>query len=192
MKKAALLSALLPGLGEAYAGHSTRAVVQMSAEAAIWISYATFQVQEDLRSDRARDFAVHYAGALANGDEEYYKAVGQALRAEGPGQWNEYVRRQERDTGEDVGREYTGQEAWAWTSDERFEDYRELRRDMLSADENATTALAFAIVNRVVSVVSVCQAVRSDHKHAEQALGFRLDSGASSRQVARLGIWNRF
>src|SRR5262245_32726877 len=40
--KAALLSALLPGLGEAYSGHKYRAVVQGSAEAAIWISYATF------------------------------------------------------------------------------------------------------------------------------------------------------
>jgi hypothetical protein len=189
--QAALMSAALPGLGEAYTGHTNRAVMSMTAEAAIWISYATFQVQENLRGDRAREFAIHYAGAITNGDEDYYKAVGQFERAEGAGMWNEFVRRELRDTGETVGREYTGAEAWAWTSEDRFGQYRDLRRDMLTADDRAKGALAFAILNRVVSVVSVVQAVRSDHKR-EQQLGLRLESGDSPTQLARLGLWNRF
>jgi hypothetical protein len=189
--QAALMSALLPGLGEAYTGHTTRALLSGGAEAAIWISYATFKVQEDNREDRSREFANYYAGALTNGDEDYYKAVGQFVRAEGPGMWNEFVRRQARDTGEIVGREYTGSEAWAWTSDQRFIDYRELRRDQLTAEDHAQAALACAIVNRVISVVSVSQAVRSDHKR-EQELGLRLDPGQSPLQYARLGLWNRF
>jgi hypothetical protein len=185
------MSAFLPGLGEAYTGHTTRALISGSAEAAIWISYATFKVQENVRGDRSREFAVHYAGALASGDEDYFKAVGQFVRAEGAGMWNEYVRRQARDTGEVIGREYVGPEAWAWTSDERYADYRDLRRDMLTANDHASSALAFAIVNRVVSVVSVMQAVRSDHKH-EQRLGLRLDAGTSPTQIARVGLWNPF
>ena len=189
--KAALLSAALPGLGEAYSGHTNRAIVQGSVEAGIWISYATFKVQEDLRGDRARDFAIHYAAAVPNGDEDYYKAVGQFLRAEGPGMWNEYVRRQERDTGEDVGREYTGAEAWAWTSEERYVDYRVLRRDMLTAGDRATNMLAFAILNRVVSVASVVQAVRSDHAKAHE-FGLRIEPGDGLLEIGRLGLWNRF
>lgn len=191
--KAAALSALVPGLGEAYAGHTTRALVSGSVEAGLWISYATFKVQEDLRSDRAIEYAVAYAGARAGGDEDYFKAVGQYLRAEGPGMWNEYVRRTERDTGENVGREYTGDEAWAWTSEGRYRDYRELRREMLSADDHASNTLALLIVNRVVSVASVVQAVRSDHRRTNEGFGLRLEGGRSPQEpLARLGVWSRF
>jgi hypothetical protein len=191
LKRAALYSALLPGLGEAYSGHPYRAVVQGSAEAAIWISYATFKVQKGLRGDRAREFAIYYAGAVQSGNEDYFKAIGQYLRAEGPGMWNEYVRRRARDTGEIVGREYTGAEAWAWTSQDSFDRYRILRRDMLTAGDHATNTLAFLLLNRVVSVVSVVQAVRSDHAHARE-FGLRIDPGYAPLQVARVGLWDRF
>jgi hypothetical protein len=191
--KAAALSALLPGLGEAYSGHTTRAIISGSAEAAIWISYATFKVQEDLRADRAIEYAVQNASALDNGDDDYYKAMSQYARAEGPGQWNEYVRRTERDAGEEVGREYTGNEAWAWNSEQHLLQYRTLRRESLHAGDHATNALAFLLVNRIISVVSVVQAVRSDHHKAEKQLGLRFESGGSFHQPeARLGLWNRF
>jgi hypothetical protein len=191
LKRAMLYSALVPGLGEAYSGHPYRAVLQGSAEAAVWTSYATFKVQEGLREDRAREFAIHEAGAVPNGDEDYYKAVGQYLRAEGPGMWNEFVRRRARDTGEVVGREYTGAEAWAWTSEASFDRYRKLRRDMLTAGDRATNTLAFALLNRVVSVVSVMQAVRADHAH-EHRLGMRIDPGRDPFEVARIGLWEHF
>jgi len=191
--KAAMLSALLPGLGEAYSGHTTRAVISGSAEAAIWVSYATFKVQEDLRADRAIEYAIANAGALSNGDDDYYKAMSQYARAEGPGMWNEYVRRKERDEGEEVGREYTGAEAWAWTSDQHLLQYRTLRRESLHAGDHATNALALLLVNRIISVVSVVQAVRSDHHKAAQQLGLRFESGGSLlHPEARLGLWNRF
>jgi hypothetical protein len=191
--KAAALSALLPGLGEAYAGHSTRAVLSGSAEAGLWISYATFKVQEDVRGDRAIEYAVSYAGATPDGDEDYYKAVGQYMRAEGPGMWNEYVRRKQRDTGEVVGVEYTGTDAWAWTATDRYVDYRQLRRDMLSAGDHASNMLALLLVNRVVSVASVVQAVRGDHRREAERLGLRFEGGGSpSEPLARLGVWSRF
>lgn len=191
--RAALLSALLPGLGEYYTGHTTRAAISGTAEGAIWVSYATFKVQEDVRGERAIEYANAYAGAQPGGDEDYYKAIGQFRRAEGPGMWNEFVRRRERDTGEVVGREYTGSEAWAWTSIDRFIDYRQLRKDQLTAGDRATNALAFALVNRIVSVVSVVQAVRSDHARSERALGLRIEArpGLEASEW-RVGLGGRF
>lgn len=194
MYKAALLSALVPGLGEYVSGHKTRALISGSLEAAVWTSYITFKVQEDLRGDRAREYAVSFAGALPDADENYYKAVGMFLRTEGPGQWNEFVRRRERDTGEIVGRQYASDEAWAWTSLDRFIEYRLLRRDMLAAEENARDTLAIAIVNRIASIVSVVQAMRSDaNEEEERGLGLKLEMGTTPREpLARVGLWNRF
>lgn len=194
MYKAALLSALVPGLGEYYSGHRHRALISGAAEAGIWTSFVTFKVQEGLRRDRSIEYALAFAGARPGGDEDYFKAMGQFVRAEGPGQWNEFVRRRSRDTGEVVGREYTGDEAWAWTSIDRFIEYRQLRRGMLSADEHAQNAIAFAVANRIISIVSVVQAVRSDsHHHKEGGLGLRLEfDGLGAAPGARLGFVNRF
>lgn len=191
--RAAFLSALVPGLGEYYTGHRYRALVSGTLEGAVWTSFVTFKVQEQLRGDRAIEYATSYAGAAAGADEEYYKAVGQFLRAEGPGQWNEFVRRRARDTGEIVGREYEGGEAWAWTSLDRFIDYRQLRKGKLTAADRATNALAFALVNRIVSVVSVVQAVRSDHSRSERALGLRLEAHPGLEAPEwRVGLGGRF
>jgi len=192
--RAALLSALVPGLGEYVSGHRTRALISGAAEAGIWTSFITFKVQEDLRSDRAREYAFAFAGARPGGDEDYFKAMSLFVRAEGPGQWNEFVRRRSRDTGEVVGREYFGDEAWAWTSIERFIEYRQLRRGMLSADDHAKNAIAFAIANRIVSIVSTVQAIRSDSHHAEEGgLGLRLEfGGPGAAPGACLGLVNRF
>jgi len=107
--------------------------------------------------------------------------------------WNEYVRRKERDEGEEVGREYVGDEAWAWTSDQHLLQYRTLRRESLHAGDHATNALALLLVNRVISVVSVIQAVRSDHHQAAKQLGLRFEPGGTLlHPEARLGLWNRF
>src|SRR5881628_3525722 len=44
--RAALLSAVLPGAGEYYIGHTSRALLMGTLEGAVWTSYITFRVQE--------------------------------------------------------------------------------------------------------------------------------------------------
>jgi hypothetical protein len=195
MRKAVLLSALLPGLGEAYSGHNARALVFFTLEGGIWISYATFKTQESLRQDRATAFAAATAGALPNGDDAYYSAMAQFLRSDGPGQWNEFVRRRERDFGEVVGVEYHGEAGWAWPSEDHFFDYRELRRRQLEASDNATNMLAVLIVNRIASMLDVVQAMRSDTKQREKGeqFGLKLQLGRTPGEpLARLMLQNRF
>ncbi len=196
LKWGLLLSAALPGAGEYYAGHKNRALAFGTVEAGIWISYATFKVQEDVRGDRAIEYAVATAGALPNGNDDYFAAMAQFQRSEGQGQWNEFVRRRERDTGEVVGVEYTGDAAWAWPSEDHFVRYRDIRKSQLEADDNATNMLAVAIVNRIASMVDVFQAMRSDAKQREelqQGFGLQLRLGRNSREpLACLLLQRRF
>jgi hypothetical protein len=189
--KAALLSALVPGLGEAYAGHNVRAIAFGTAEAGIWVTYGVFRMQEDLRHDRAVELAVAAAGASPAGDEEYYKAVGRFLRSDGPGMWNEFVRRRLRDTGERIGVEYGGSDAWAWTSQANLDAYRDLRRRELSAEDNATNMFAFAILNRVLSVIDAVYIVNRD-QHAAETQGFSLEFDTGGSTMARVMLQNRF
>jgi hypothetical protein len=193
LKWALLMSAVYPGTGELYAGHRNRGMMFATAETGIWITYATFSVQEDLRGDHAVDYAVAVAGAVPDGDDDYYTAMAQFLRTDGPGQWNEYVRRQARD-GEAVGVEYSGDAAWAWPSVDQFLNYRDLRRRSLEAGDNATNMLAFALVNRIASMLDVVQAMRSDaSKREEKQLGLRLQLGRTPGEpLARLVVQKRF
>lgn len=195
MRTALLLSALLPGLGEAYSGHSGRALVFFTVEGGIWISYATFKSQESLRRDRAIEFAVATAGAVPDGNDDYYSAMARFLRSDGPGQWNEFVRRRKRDFNEDVGVEYLGEAGWAWPSTDHFFDYRDLRRAQLEASDNATNMLAVLIVNRIASMLDVVQAMRSDAKKREKEgqFGLKLELGRTPGEpLARLMLRNRF
>lgn len=189
--KAALFSALIPGMGEAYAGHKGRAVAFGTAELGIWVTYGAFKIQESSRHDRAIEFAVAVAGANTGGSDEYYKAVGRFRRSDGPGMWNEFVRRQARDTGEVIGPEYYGADAWAWTSEANQIAYRELRRKELAAEENATNMFAFAILNRVLSVIDAVYIVSKDNQAIESAgFGLKFDTGGST--MARVMLQNRF
>ena len=202
LKWGLLLSAALPGAGEYYAGHMNRALAFGTVEAGIWISYATFKVQEDLRSDRAIEYAVAVAGAVPPdpgdgiADDDYFAAMAQFQRSEGQGQWNEFVRRRARDTGEVVGVEYTGDAAWAWPSEDHFVRYRDIRKSQLEAEDNATNMLAVAIVNRIASMVDVFQAMRSDAKQREelqQGFGLHLRLGHTPREpLACLLLQRRF
>ena len=194
LKWALLLSAAVPGAGEYYAGHKNRALIFGTVEAGIWISYATFKVQEDGRRESAIDYAVAVAGAVAGGDDDYYAAIAQFLRSDGPGQWNEFVRRQQRDSEEVVGVEYTGEAGWAWPSEDQFVRYRDLRKGQLEAEDHATNMLAVAIVNRIASMADVFQAMRHDAKQREaEGFGLRLRLGRTPREpLACLMLQRRF
>ena len=193
------LSALIPGLGEFYTGHTYRGLTFATLEAGIWITYATFQVQEDLRTERSIEFAVAAAGAVPDKrgddgrrDDAYYEAMAQFLRSDGPGQWNEFVRRKRRD-GEDVGVEYHGDAEWAWPSDEHFVRYRDMRVGAFEAGDSATDMLAVALVNRIASIVDVVAAMRSDSKREETGFALKLQLGRTPGEpLARLTLQNRF
>jgi hypothetical protein len=122
--------------------------------------------------------------------------MAQFLRSDGPGQWNEFVRRRERDFDEDVGVEYLGDAGWAWPSTDHFFSYRDLRRAQLEANDNATNMLAVLIVNRIASMLDVVQAMRSDAKKREKEegqLGLKLELGRTPGEpLARLMLRNRF
>ena len=191
--KAALLSAVLPGLGEYYAGHTQRALVFGTLETGVWVSYATFKVQENTRAKRAIEYAVALGGALPDGSDDYYSAMALFMRADGPGQWNEFVRRRARDTGEIVGVEYTGDAVWAWPSVDHFVRYRDLRGGKLQAGERATNMFAVALVNRIASIVDVVYAIRRDSTRKEDRFGLELQLGRTPREpLASLTFRNRF
>ena len=75
--KAAALSALLPGLGQHYLGHRTKAKYFFGAEALTWVGFFAFRTYGVWKEDDYIDLAAQHAGAqLEDKDDEFLDWVG--------------------------------------------------------------------------------------------------------------------
>ncbi len=184
--KALLLSTLLPGAGQYYAGRTTRAKVFFLAEAAIWTSFVVFQVQGHLRQDSYIEYAELTAGVDAEDKpEEFYRALGQYMRSDpGPSSYNEDIRREaralypdDRQAQERYLQEngYFGGDAWEWQSAEDQAHYKSLRKKSLFSFEKATYMLGLAVANRVIAAMDAARSVAKSSKQRDQSQGFRLE-----------------
>lgn len=174
-------SLLLPGWSQLRSHHKYRAAFFLTAEAAIWTSFAVFKVQGHSRENTYQDFAVQFAGiAPGSRDDNYWRAVGVYRDSDA---YNEDRRRDLRIGLDPSGPEYLGGDAWQWQSEARFEDYNALRRDANSAYDNADLVVVLALVNRLVSFVDAMRSGPpqeggdSSPDHLLNAGGFGMDLG---------------
>ncbi len=174
--KHASLSLVLPGWSQLRSGHSYRAAFFLTAEAAIWASFAIFQVQGHQREDRYQEYAVQFAGVTpGERDDNYWRTVGNYRTSE---EYNEDRRRDLRVGLDPEGPEYQNGDAWRWQSEARYDEYNFLRRDANGAYDNADFVLVLALVNRLVAFVD---AMRSGPPSASD------DSDASNRHMLNAG-----
>ncbi len=184
--KALLLSVGLPGAGQYYAGHTTRAKVFFLAEAAIWTSFVVFQVQGHLRQDNYIEYAGLMAGVNAeNKPEEFYRALGKYMRSDpGPDSYNEDIRREARALYPDSRQAqeqylqengYFGEDGWEWQSADDQAHYKGLRKKSLFSFEKATYMLGLAVANRVLAAMDATRSVAKHSKLRDQSQGFRLE-----------------
>ncbi len=166
--KAILYSALLPGMGQLYAGDKTMGTIFLIGEAVCWTSYATFQVQGSQREDRYIQYAERFAGVgdASGQSSSYYGSLARYDRSGEPGgpeSYNEIeVRLRARELYPDDQaqqaeyireNEITGEQAWDWESDDRRYDYADIRISSETAYHRANYAVAGLVVNRILSVL---------------------------------------
>lgn len=157
-----MLSCVLPGWGEIYAGETTRGRWFMASEAAIWAGYGTFRVQEGLRIDDFEEFAEVFAGANDGANAGYLSDMGDYIRSEGDNSYNQSVRREARSLFPNdleaqaaylAANGYYGDLAWDWGDKDRFYEYRELRLAASRSDRNAFFMTGLALLNRALSAI---------------------------------------
>jgi hypothetical protein len=180
---ALLMSAAVPGLGELYTGNTARAKAFLSAEAAIWIGFAAFTVQENMRIEDYEEYAHTYAGIPEGSSSDYYQDVADYIRSEGDDSFNEDVRAEARSLYPDdleaqdaylTANGYFGSASWEWESGARFSKYRGLRTDASTSRRNAFYMTGLAFLNRAISAIDSMWMAR------------RHNSGLSGEPRARL------
>ena len=164
------LSFLLPGLGQYRMGRKTRAYVYWTLEAAGWITLGTSLYRASSKEDAYEEYAAAYAGISGTGyDEGYYEDVGRWISSDGPGGYNEYVRREARDlyypdqSAMDVYymENYVSPEmAWRWSSTDAQHNFNTLRGDSKDAERYALYTAFYLFALRVVSSVDAVYIAR--------------------------------
>lgn len=186
---AMLLSFAVPGLGEIYAGSTDRGKAFIAAEAGIWAGYAAFKLQESMRIDDYKEYAGLFADVSGDPGSGYYADIADYIRSEGLDSYNEALRAEARSLYPDdlaaqedyvTEHEYSGDLAWEWDSETRFDKYRDLRHDASVSERNAFYMTGLAVLNRAISGVDSAFLVR------------RLNSGAEGEPVARLSLKPEF
>jgi len=179
-KKALLYSLILPGLGEMSMGEKGRATGFFLAEGLIWASYTYWTVAGNLRQDDYIEQAQINAGVgISKESDDYWRLVGQytSSSGEGPGSYEEDLRREARDTypSDPAAQDAfvaehlpTGDKAWSWSTSALQAEYVDTRETSNRAHNKAKYSFAAAILNRVVSVIDV-QMLR--HKASKAARG---------------------
>ena len=157
-----LMSAVLPGWGEMHTGNTARGRAFMSAEAAIWLGYLSFTIQEDMRTHDYEEYARIFADVPEGSSGDYYGDISDYIRSEGADSYNEAVRAEARSLFPDdlEAREqyledngYFGSLAWDWGDRDRLDRYRDLRTDAAASRRHAFYMTGLAVLNRAISAI---------------------------------------
>lgn len=149
---AVLYSALVPGMGELYAGNFESGKYALMAEAAIWVTYAAFYTHGNWVRKDARLFATEHAGAnFTSKGDQFDVDIGNYLSS------NDYNQAKLRNREDDLL--YTDPSySWNWDSDA---DRSSFKNERIRSDEiyqNSKFVIAAAVVNRIFSAFSAGRA----------------------------------
>jgi len=156
MKKAMLLSFLLPGAGQYYADSKFKGQVFMGVEASIWAGFLAYRVYGGWKKGDYQDYAAAHAGVDNSGkNEEFYDWLGF------------YDNREEFNQ---LGRLYYPDRAylpddksyyWQWDSEESRMAFKDMKDDSKRAFRNSTFMIGLAIANRVISGIDTYRTVKA-------------------------------
>jgi hypothetical protein len=183
LAKAAIYSALLPGLGELYVGHKQKARIFFGVEAVTWIGYASYRIYGHAKEEDYIRFAQTNANAQLDGkNDEFRDMVGFYTSIN---EYNSFGRVFDPDRPYLVD---SPENHWQWQTEEDQATYRHLKNRSREAYRKADFFVGIAIIARVVSVIDVVRDVkrynsRLDREMAESPFKLQVNPFSSTRQV---------
>jgi len=159
-KGAMLRSALLPGWGQMHLGHSTRGIIFMSFDALTWAGVGLSYLEGTFNRDDYTWLAVSEAGICVSGRSNDF--LNDLSDFSSSTEFNDYIHRLARyyyPDDPDAQREYYesharyGEDGWNWSSDTARDQFADGLRKSKEWFRRSMYIAAFALVNRVVSVI---------------------------------------
>ncbi|GAB6283476.1 MAG: hypothetical protein STSR0008_22470 [Ignavibacterium sp.] len=173
---AILFSALLPGMGELYAGSYRTGKYFTIADAAFWGTFIGLNVYSNWKEDNYKSFAVAKGSVNStNKSKDYYSLIANYSNIE---QYNE-EKALNREFGEmlDPNVDY-----WKWETESDRREYRGIWLDSKNTDNNLNFVVAALILNRVASIINAVRLVSNYNNDLENTnnLNFYFDYNKNS------------
>jgi len=171
---AIIYSALLPGMGELYAGDYSSGKYFTIADGVLWVGLIGVSAYANNQEDNYKSFAATYGGADPDGkDEKYFGNIGNYLDI------YQYNYRQELDRNfEDVYDTETYY--WKWSSQAQRSEYREMWKSSETAYNSTRFIVGALILNRIASVINAVRLVNAHNKNLKKELGWEVSFNYSN------------
>lgn len=179
--QAMLMSALLPGSGEIYAGDTTRGVFFLTTDVILLYSIFNFDQRAGMLESNFKRYAYANADIPLNRQDDYYDVI---HRWQSSNEYNAYYEMVARNYFLLLNYEpelyneyisthhYEGDLAWDWQNERNWKKYKEIRRDRNTMIVNRKLAIGAAIANRVISIMDARYVIRSGNKKLNTSLNF--------------------
>ncbi|HNW58224.1 MAG TPA: hypothetical protein PKI62_00940 [bacterium] len=170
--KALMLSFLLPGLGERYAGATTKSHIFLGTEISLWLGYAGFQTYSAWRRDEYEGYAARHAGVDPKGkNDTYYSNIGNYANID---LYNAAKLRQRNldDYYSDVASYY-----WKWDTAANKAHFDQLRISSEKARNRSTFVLGAILANHLVSAIDAVWSVNRYNNRLANRLEWNLHFG---------------
>ncbi len=165
--KAVVLSLLVPGMGELYAGRFDVGRYMVISESGLWITYGGFRVYGGLVRDDGRDFAkVHAQIDPVGKSGQFYVDIGNFCDV------YEYNEKQLRDREIQKLYDPNGAFFWRWDTDRSRLRYRDLRVSSDAVFNNSRFVIGAVIVNHLVSALNAARHTLAHNRGSDGDLAF--------------------
>ncbi|HNV92480.1 MAG TPA: hypothetical protein P5518_01615 [Candidatus Cloacimonas sp.] len=155
-------SLILPGSGELLLGHNTRGATLLGADLVNLYAFYATDKEIDLQKENYMKFAELYAGVPYGMPKQHYQAVQnypsssyynniQDMMARNyyliynydPQSYTDYI----------AANTYQGDEEWNWQSEDKWNQYKAIRKRHQKAKMNNQLCLGLLLLNRCLSVI---------------------------------------
>lgn len=179
---AVVLSLLLPGMGELYAGSYESGKYFTISDAVLWGAVIGLNSYGNWKRDNYKSFAETYGGINPNSkDEDYYANIGDYKSIE------DFNR--EMDLQREFSKVYNVQNYfWNWGTDSRRKEYRDMWRSSEQAFNSIRFAVGALILNRLVSVINAVRLVSAHNKKVDQMNSVDLSFSPNYLENVPVGI----
>lgn len=163
VKLAILMSGVMPGWGQWYAGSKRHAFIFLGTEAMVWSARGWFKTRQKWYEDDYKLWATTHAGINPNGKSSAYFNALQDYRSSD--EYNEEQRRDARFADGEPDHLYVGEDAWEWETTEAWREYDAIKDDAWHSEQWASYMIGAALINRLIAMVD---AARLAHQHNQQ------------------------
>jgi hypothetical protein len=186
--KAFLLSLALPGMGERYAGRTTRGNSFIATEVLLWLSYAGFVTYADWRKEDYRTYAATYAQVDVTGKSDtYFIDVGNYRSIH---TYNAAKLRQRN-----LPKYYRDVEKyfWQWDTESHRKKFDDLRVSADKANSRSLFVVGAVFANHLISAIDAVVMAHHANKPAKQAFLWDVRFGDGEMEpLVQVGVRGEF